>query len=180
MREIEIKCRVTDGLSLQSKLESIGIKLGPAKSQHDVVYGWPGAKEAAFKNNWLRIRTEDEKTVYFTLKRSVVGHLDSIEHEVIVDNADELREIILNLGYELYSDLTKIRRKAAYGDIEICFDEVPGLGTFIEAEKIMHKDAEHDEVVAELWGLFDSLGITKDQEVHEGYDILERKMRGVA
>jgi adenylate cyclase class 2 len=117
--------------------------------------------------------------VYFTLKRSVVGHLDSIEHETIVQDAKELEAIIKLMGYELYSDLTKIRQKAKHGEFEICLDEVPNLGTFIEVEKIMHHDADHDMVVDELWDFLQKLGVSKYDEQHEGYDVLERRQRGL-
>lgn len=179
MREIEIKCRLHNKQQVLGALENLGVTLSKPKKQHDVVFGQPGAGDTALDANWLRIRTEDDKTVYFTLKRSVVGHLDSIEHETIVTDSAELEEIIKLLGYELYSDLTKVRQKGKYGDIEICVDEVPGLGSFIEAEKLMHKEAEHDEVVGELWKFFKKLGLDKADEVHEGYDVLERRLRGV-
>lgn len=178
-REIEIKCRLDDKPAVLKALQELGVELTKPKKQHDVVFGEPGSADNALDANWLRIRTEDDKTVYFTLKRSVVGHLDSIEHETVVENAVELGEIIKLLGFELYSDLTKLRQKGTYGDIEICLDEVPGLGSFIEAELMMAHDSDHDTVVAELWGFFKKLGLNKDTEVHEGYDVLERRLRGV-
>lgn len=179
MREIEIKARVKDPQHLKNELEKKGIKLGKSCKQHDVVYCLPGSQDNALDANWLRIRTEDDKTIYFTLKRSVVGHLDSIEHETIVDNAKELESIINYLGYELYSDLTKNRQKAKYKDIEICVDNIPGLGDFVEAELLMNNDVEHTEVVNELWDLLTSLGVSKDDEEHLGYDVLERRKRGL-
>ncbi len=181
MREIEIKAKVDDFRLIEEKIKTLGFKLGQIKKQHDVVYGEPDSIEGVSGYNWLRIRTENDKVVYFTLKRSVVGHLDSIEHEVIVDNALELQFIIEYLRYELYSDLTKIRRKAKLGDIEICLDEVPNLGSFIEIEKLIDNDSEldHDEVVDELWTLLEVLGVSKSQEIHEGYDVLERRTRGL-
>lgn len=179
MREIEIKAAVQDVSKLKEALQEKGIKLGNAVKQHDVVFSMPGAADNAFNANWLRIRNEDDTITTFTLKRSVYGHLDSIEHETIVDNAKELESIINYLGYELYSELTKIRQKAKHGDIEICVDKVPGLGDFIEAEMLMANDADHDDVVAQLWELLTSLGISKDDEEHLGYDVLERKKRGL-
>ena len=180
MREIEIKAKVINIGALEDALSKRSIKLSQKLVQHDVVYGQPGNKDNEAGANWLRIRTENDKKVYFTLKRSVVGHLDSIEHEILVDNADELENIIKLLGYELYSDLTKIRRKAKYKDIELCLDSVPSLGDFIEAEKIVEHDSDHGKVVAQLWELLSSLGIKKADEVHEGYDVLERKKRGLS
>lgn len=181
MREIEIKVKVSDPQKLLDALSEQGIELGPPHTQHDVVYGPPGAQGAEQQANWLRIRTVSNGDIYFTLKRSVTGQLDSIEHEVKVDNADELRSIIENLGYELFSDLTKTRRVSHVGDdIEICFDEVDNLGFFIEAEKLVEHNGDRDKIVAELWTLFEELDLSKDDEVNEGYDILDRKARGIA
>jgi adenylate cyclase class 2 len=127
MREIEIKVRITDPTQTLAALEQQGIQLGKPKKQHDVVYSRPGALDNDPAENWLRVRTENDAKVIFTLKRSVTGELDSIEHETVVEDATELTAIISYLGYELFSDLTKIRRKAQHGGLEICFDEVPGL-----------------------------------------------------
>lgn len=180
MREIEVKARIVDAAAFEEKLQRAGIELSPAKKQHDRVYSEPGAGDNEPGANWLRIRTEDDQKHIFTLKASVKGHLDSIEHETAVEDPAELENIIRAMHYEPYSDLTKIRRKAKVGDIEICYDTVPGLGTFVEAEKMMDHDADHDEVVAELWELLSgTLGVSKDSEVHEGYDVLERKQRGL-
>ncbi len=179
MREIEVKARVVDEAAFEKCLVGAGIELSEPKKQHDRVYSEPGASDNAFGANWLRIRTENDTLHKFTLKSSVQGHLDSIEHETKVDDPKELENIILAMHFVPYSDLTKIRRKAKKGEIEICYDVVPGLGTFIEAEKMMTHDADHDAVVAELWDLLTKLGVSRDQEVHEGYDVLERKQRGL-
>lgn len=178
-REIEIKVKLQDKSAASAALDRLGVALSEPKKQHDVVFGWPGAKDGALDANWLRIRTENDEKVYFTLKRSVVGHLDSIEHETVVQDAQELRSIIELLGYELYSDLTKIRQKGKFGSIEICVDELPGLGSFIEAELMMEHDSDHDQAVKKLWDFFDKLNLDKADEVHEGYDVLERRLRGL-
>ena len=179
MREIEIKARVKDVIAVKSSLTKLGIMLSEPIKQHDRVYGEPGMIDNVHKANWLRIRTENDTKHIFTLKKSIVGHLDSIEHETEITNAEELENIIKELHYEPYSDLTKIRQKGNSGKIEICFDEVPGLGSFIEAELMLGTDADHDTTVAQLWELLLSLGISKVDEVHEGYDVLERRQRGL-
>lgn len=176
MREIEIKVRVKDSAGTLAALDKQGIQLGEPKKQHDVVYSRPGAIDNDPGENWLRVRTENDTEVIFTLKRSVTGELDSIEHETVVDSADEITAIIGYLGYELFSDLTKIRRKARVGDIEICFDEVPKLGTFFEAEKLCPEDADYDSVAAELWQLAEKLGLSKADRETSGYDILMRHL----
>ena len=179
MREIEIKVRINDLNKLRQTLKAQDVILSEPIKQHDRVWGEPGGKDAVLNVNWLRIRTENDKKYIFTLKKSIVGHLDSIEHETNIENVVELENIIKELRYEAYSDIVKIREKARIGDIEICIDEVPGLGNFIEAEMMTDIDANHDEVIAELWKKLIEFGLNKNDEVHEGYDVLERRQRGL-
>ena len=180
MREIEIKIRVRKPEVTLAALEQAGIQLGKPTKQHDVVYAHPGAQDGDPDEAWLRVRTENNSRVILTLKRSVSGELDSIEHETVVESEAEITNIIRQLGYELYSDLTKIRQKGHAGDIEVCYDEVPGLGTFIEFELLSPEDADLEAVMGRLWQLAESLGLTKADEETSGYDVLQRKQEGKA
>lgn len=179
MREIEIKARVHDKAHVLAALEKLGAQLSKPTKQHDVVYSRPGATDGTLGENWLRIRTEDDSTIFFTLKRSAGAALDSIEHETIVENATELTAIITYLGYEVYSDLTKVRQKAQLHGIEICLDEVPPLGTFIEAEKLCEENADRKTVLAELWHILEQAGARKNDEILCGYDVLMRQSQGL-
>lgn len=145
--------------------------------QHDVVYGVKDAEDNAPGSIWLRIRTENDSKTIFTLKKQFKGGLDSIEHETEVDDASEMQAIINQLGFVLYSDLTKQRQKAKIGKIEICFDEVEELGVFIEAEKLAAEDADSDEVVKELWEILSDLSVNREDEVFDGYDVLLNRHR---
>jgi predicted adenylyl cyclase CyaB len=180
MREIEIKARVRQPEHVLAALEKMDVTLGAAKKQHDVVYSRPGAIDNDPNENWLRVRTENDQDVIFTLKRSVTGELDSTEHEVVVDSEAEITSIIGYLGYELFSDLTKVRRKGKLGEIEFCYDELPDLGTFIEAEKLCPDDADGEAVMAELWESLARTGVTKADEETHGYDVLMRIKEGKA
>lgn len=175
MREIEIKVRLVDGQNNLEKLMQAGVVLSQPKKHHDVVYCLPEDKnkENDPSVNWLRIRTENDTTTYFTLKRSVSGSLDSIEHETIVEKGDELVAILTYLGYVVYSDLTKTRRTGHYGDdIEICVDDVPPLGSFIELEKLCDTDVDGQAVEQELFTALDTLGIEYVERLTRGYDEL--------
>lgn len=175
MREIEIKARVHDQKMLEAKLAELGVKLGQPKTHHDVVFCKPGQKDYEKGSIWLRIRTENGKKVIWTLKADTGTKLDSLEHEVEVSNGAELEKMLRLLGNDLYSDLTKTRRKAAVGDIEICFDVVDGLGAYIEVEKLVDKNADGDAVRAELWQLLTMLGISRDDQEELGYDVLLKR-----
>jgi adenylate cyclase class 2 len=177
MREIEIKARVRDEQATLRKIAELGIELGKTKKHHDVVFCRPGQKDYEPDSVWLRIRTENDQTVIWTLKKDTGRRLDSIEHEVEVSDGEELETMLRLMGLELYSDLTKTRRKAKYGDIEICLDEVEGLGTFIEAEKITPNDAEPEPVRRVLWDLLARLGIKPEDESSEGYDVMLKALQ---
>lgn len=178
MREIEIKVRISDKAATLATLVAHGVTMSEPLKQHDVVYSRPGAIDNDPNECWLRIRTENDTVHTFTLKRSVTSQQDSIEHEVVFDNPSEMRGIIAQLGYELFSDLTKIRQKGKQGDYEWCVDEVPELGTFVEVEKLCEESADINAVREELWALLETLGISREDEETDGYDVLMRQKFG--
>lgn len=180
MREIEIKARCPDTQSLIAVLREQGVVVSDPVTQDDRVFGLPGE----FGDNinqapWLRIRQETrqsgEKTI-FTMKKSVTSQLDSIEHETEIVNGEECENIILHLGFVPYVHVKKTRQKAQLGDIELCIDQVDGLGSFVEAEKLTDEDVDYATIVDELWSVFTQFGITRQDQVHDGYDVLIKKM----
>lgn len=176
MREIEIKAKVRDEKALRAALADAKIALTKPVKHHDVVYSLPGAIDGDPKENWLRIRTENDERHIFTLKRSVVGELDSIEHETVIEDPKELAAIFGHLGYVLFSDITKTREKAKDGDYEICLDNIPELGMYIEVEKLCDETVNGEIIVLELWSYLAQYGISKDDEEVHGYDVLVRKL----
>jgi len=183
MREIEIKARVADKNALIGILKKQDITLSDAVTQRDQVFGIEGAFGGDGQSKpWLRIRTEtkgDSTKQIFTLKKSVTSQLDSIEHETEIADEQELAKIIEHIGFTPYSDSTKTRQKAQIGEIEICVDSVNDLGDFVEAEKLTAEDADIDKVTNELWGVLEQFGITRSQQVTDGYDVMLRKSQGL-
>jgi adenylate cyclase class 2 len=74
------------------------------------------------------------------------------------------------MGYKMANRVVKNRRKGMVGEYEICLDEVEDLGTFIEVEKMAEEDIE--QVRKELLDFTISLGVSLEDEVKRGYDIL--------
>lgn len=180
MREIEIKAQVSDAEALRKVLNDNGVKLSEPISHHDVVWGVPGNIRGD-DSPWLRLRTEtkgDETRYLFTLKRSMTGQLDSLEYETEVDDPDAVQGMVKELGFVPYSDITKNRHKAQIEGNEICLDSVDGLGDFIELEKLTDDNAEYQVVEEELWGVMESFGISRSDEVTVGYDVLVNRMLG--
>lgn len=183
MREIEIKASVADRAVLMQKLQEASVTLGDPVTQRDQVFGLPNAVGGGDNHApWLRLRTETREgaTKYvFTLKKSVTNQMDSIEHETEVTDPLEVIKIIEHIGFTPYSDSTKVRKKAQIDDIELCVDTVEGLGDFIEAEKLTEENADYDTVAATLWMLLESLGVARDAQVTDGYDVLIRAKQGL-
>lgn len=185
MREIEVKARIADKDAIIAALKKMEADVSEPVTQHDRVYGVPGVAGASENNApWLRIRTETRGAKaegtrhFFTLKKSVTNQLDSIEYETEVSNDEELEKIIEHINFTPYSDLTKTRQKAHLGDIEICIDHIGQLGDFVEAEKLTADDADYAAVIKELWDVLESIGVKKDDEVTDGYDVLLNKSLG--
>ena len=70
----------------------------------------------------------ETKRALFTLKRSVTGQLDSIEHETEVRDPDAMIAIVKGLGFVAFSDMSKIRQTGTLNGTEVCVDSVEGLG----------------------------------------------------
>lgn len=175
MREIEIKAKVTDKAALLRRLDEQNIKLGTPKTHHDLVFCKPGQQDYETGSVWLRVRTENGTKAIFTLKIDTGRKLDSIEHEVEVSDAAELETMLKLMGLALYSDLTKTRQKAKVGDIEICLDDVDGLGIYLEAEILAPDDANSEATRTQLWNFMEKLGYDKGNEETLGYDVLLKR-----
>ena len=185
MREIEIKVRLQDKKGLLAALAAKGVALGEPVHQCDQVFGLPG--EAGGDGNtapWLRVRTEtrgqgenETKRTLFTLKRSVTGQLDSIERETEVGDPDVMIAIVKELGFVPFSDISKTRQTSKLNDMEVCVDSVEGLGDFMELEQLADENADPAAITDDLWHIMAELGISRQDEVTDGYDILMRKLR---
>ena len=118
----------------------------------------------------MRIRETGGKFV-LTLKQPKSNEQDAIEHETEVKDADEAREILQHMGLHEAVQVQKTRRKTNYNGWEICLDDVEGLGSFIEVEKIA--DNPDVEVIQnELFEFLKGLGIKSEERVTNGYDTL--------
>ena len=186
MREIEIKVRLQDKEGLLAVLAGKGVALGEPVHQHDQVFGLPG--EAGGDGNtvpWLRVRTETygqgenkTKRTLFTFKRSVTGQLDSIESETKVGDPDVMIAIVKELGFVPFSDVSKTRQTGKLSDVEVCIDSVEGLGDFMELERLAGENADPAAITDDLWRIMAELGVSHQDEVTDGYDILMKKLRG--
>ena len=161
-----------EGGGVVERLAVLGCALGDPIRQEDSVYVEHAGDLDTFLSNeaFLRIRVNDGAKVVFTVKKRT-GALVAIEHEVTVDSREELEQILLLVGYQKTLDIKKTRRITHYNGCEICLDEVEGLGSFIEMEKLS-RDGDPGHIQEELFRFLESVGITREDRVTKGYDIL--------
>ncbi len=127
--------------------------------------------------NVLRIRRQGEKS-FFTLKRHDTNELDCIEKETEISDPEELEDVLKFLGCHLDVVINKKRRKTKFKGMEICLDEVEGLGFFIEVEKLTQENSDSLKIQEELFQFLESLGISREDRVINGYDTLIRNKYG--
>ena len=177
MKEIEVKARLKNEANVLEKLKALGCVLSEPIRQVDTVYSKiVGNVEEYLKNDhFLRIREKSDGTFIFTVKKPLSkAVLTKAEHETEIMNAKELEQALLLMGYQKANRVVKLRRSGTCGEFEICIDEVEKLGSFIEVEKM--SDGDVDAVRKELNEFLTSLGVSPEDEVHKGYDIMAIEM----
>ena len=85
--------------------------------------------------------------------------------------------IVKDLGFVPFSDLSKTRQTGKLNDVEVCIDSVEGLGDFMELERLADENADPAVITDDLWRIMAELGISRQDEVTDGYDILMKKLR---
>lgn len=173
MKEIEVKAKLKDKGSIVEKLKNLGCVFEEPITQNDTVYVKNvGSKEIYDTNDvFLRIRAKNKNKFFFTLKKPVKNDLDVFEYETEILTPKEMENALLEMGYKIALRINKTRVITHYNDCEICIDEVEGLGSFIEMEKLTENE-DSEEVQKELFNFFISIGINQEDRVLNGYDTL--------
>lgn len=175
--EIEVKARLKDKEAVMAKLTELGCAFSDTKRQDDMVWvEKTGALDDFLSNKvFLRIRIQNDGKVIMTAKKpkALAGDSSLVkrEHEVVVDSVEEARGILDMLGFKEAVRVVKTRQKANHNGYEICLDDIEGLGSFIELEKLAE---EHDaeRIQKEMTEFLLSLGVAPEDKVMKGYDIL--------
>jgi adenylate cyclase, class 2 len=185
--EIEIKAKLVDKDGVVEKLRALGCEFSPVKTQDDMVWVEKVGSMEEFLANpvFMRIRVQNGEKVIMTAKKSKTdlkaggaANLVKREHEVVVDSAEEARGILEMLGLKEAVRAVKKRQTASLSGYEICIDEVEGLGSFIELEKMGEKE-DAPQIQKEMSDFLATLGVTEEDQVHKGYDILMLEKQGL-
>lgn len=174
MKEIEVKAHLKNREVVMKKLTELGCTFDEPIFQDSMEFSPvqnPNLEQYLKPDFFLRIRTTNGKHV-LSIKKPLVGQhqLSKIEHETEVVNRGELEKLFDTMGYFPSLQIKKERTIGHYNGYEICLDNVENLGSFIEVEKM--SDVDPTQVRKELQDFLFSIGVDKEDEVHDGYDIL--------
>ena len=175
MREVEVKFRVQDADALVAALSARGIELGPAVRQDDQAYapvGWEYGK-ARGGVPFARLRTVEGRHT-FTVKRPAENVLSCEEYESPVADRDQMHQAVLAMGFRPTVRIGKVRKSAVLGGgTVLCVDEVDGVGTFVEVERMVPEGVPGERVQAELAHFVSALGVEVSR-TKDSYDTLVR------
>lgn len=174
--EVEIKIAVDDFTEIKKILTQKG-SLAKAIHQIDEYYT-PIQRNfytAKPPTEWLRIRTNPDKTI-FEYDKSIGKNEHGIqeyveEYETEISAPDELHKILAFLDFKLIATVDKYREYWNCGDLEIALDDIKELGKFIEVEAKgdFVSNAAAKQACADF---LTELGLKTKQEINKGYPIL--------
>lgn len=177
--EVEIKIKIKDFKKIRDKLQNYG-KLSKSIKQIDeyyVPYHRDFFAQKPFPIEWLRIRTNPDKTI-FEYDKSIHKNTDgeqeyAEEYETEISRPDELRKILKFLDFKKATTVKKEREIWDCDNFEICLDKVKDLGFFIEVEaKGNFKNPA--EAKRACYDFLNKLGVnaTKENIINTGYPVL--------
>jgi len=180
VREVEVKYQVRDVHALVTALTARGIELSAPVYQDDRAYapvGWCyGDSRAGVA--FVRLRTVEGRHT-FTLKRPAENALSCDEHECEVSDRDQMHRAILAMGFYPTVRIEKVRRTACVGHVSLCVDEVTGVGTFLELERLVPAHVPGELVQDQLAGFVAGLDVDVERTA-ETYDSLVRAVLATA
>jgi adenylate cyclase class 2 len=176
MREIEIKLKVASLDTIASTLESLGATISKPITQKDINFIYKDDVKwfEPLKSKWVypRLRIQEGKPLILTVKKPLKNESDCREHELHIDDADELREIMDMFEYTEGITVIKTRRTCTFQDYTITLDEVENLGSFIEIERVV-TDGDPEKIQDEMLEFAKkTFDIKSEALILKGYDIL--------
>jgi adenylate cyclase class 2 len=159
MLEVEVKAHLEQPERVISNIIELGGHEIYFTVQRDTYYRHPG-RDFAETDEALRIREEEGRS-FITYKGPKLDPDTKSREELEVPLVDprDLGVLLLRLGFEPVAVVEKRRRGYLLGTLEVCIDEVKGLGHFLEVEARECRDLEEGK--KRVLGLLDTLGLDR-------------------
>ena len=132
MIEVEVKARAPE--DIVERIAALGAELKVVENHHDLYFNSP-IRDFKESDEALRIRIKEEGArLTYKGPKLDLSTKSRRELTVKIDDHQQMKEILLSLGYVLSAQVKKRRSKYTYEGAVLALDEVVGLGRFIEVE----------------------------------------------
>ncbi|NHK32687.1 MAG: class IV adenylate cyclase [Asgard group archaeon] len=167
--EVEMKIKIDDLQKLEYRLIELGAKLKEIVNQRDQYFAHP-KKDFAKTDETLRIREEGNKT-FLTYKGPKFDPKSKTRVEINAEFIDVkiLTEILDHLDFKRVLVVLKERKIYDYKQNEFCLDEVEGLGSFLEVERIIQEKEDYQKVRNKMEILLRELQFDPAKNIRESY-----------
>ncbi len=152
--EVEVKAYAYDLEEIEKRLVSKGAISFDDVEQEDIYFNSP-FHDFKVTDEALRMREEqregEEKSSFLTYKGPKIDGKSKtrVEITVAVDAIVPLKELLESLGFEEFGRVKKRRRRYEFDDLEVCLDDVEGLGRFVEVESLKKISLKGNELASE-------------------------------
>ncbi len=164
--EVELKFPVDDPASLSARVKALGGIPGPTIEQSDVYFAHP-SRDFVQTDEALRVRTTDDET-RITYKGPKIDPLSKTRREIELpvgstpQAGEQLATLLECLGFRRLRPVRKLRTPWHFiwegRRLEIVFDDVCGLGRFVEIET-QADEATREAARDSILRLADELGL---------------------
>lgn len=171
MIEVELRAKVDTEIFKRLSDKKVSEYL-----EHDCYYTY----ENNIDKNWI-VRVRQRNDSYFltfkSKKQFGEGAWSEVDMAITSQNAENMKQFCLANDFYLDVEIKKVRKSYRFDDIEVNIDEIENLGVYIEAE-VMTQSGNIESGKQRIMAFFDSLGISADQIIREGYVSLMRSKYG--
>lgn len=166
MKRVIVKCKLSSKDVFEKKLSDISMDFSAVHWQHDRIYV---PREYKKNSNYPRLimRTDmqsaDQPARYsFILKRHIEDSGADIIEETVVDNYEKLVNIILQLGFKPFAEISRQRQYLNLNEgVSIYLDKIENLpGYYAKIEANLSPEESVVEAKNDLQNTFKALGET--------------------
>jgi adenylate cyclase class 2 len=178
MIEVEIKSKIKNKEEIEKRLNDMGAVFVKKVKQVDKIFGHPSFLD---KKNMIidggivpRIRTVNNKSV---LEFKEIGREGGgFEIESNLSSIEMGLSLLEKLGFTESFTIDKTRNYYTYNDFEICVDDVDGIGSYIEIEKMVMNPEEKDQARGECLKIMAEISPDLTVENRKYGDLIQEKI----
>ena len=167
--EVEVKARIKDAASIESRILQLGAIFQKEIHQSDIYFQHP-IRDFAQTDEALRIRITDDKN-YLTYKGAKLDSTSKTREELEIEVQEPLKllELLTRIGLSPIKKVVKTRKFYLYNDITISIDDVEELGSFLELELAVSDETQIPPARNRLFSFFKQLKISSKNFERRSY-----------